>query len=54
MLRVANAPCSWGVIENIEGERYDYVRVLDEIAASGYGRDRNWAIGNSCLPTRHS
>lgn len=36
MLRVANAPCSWGVIENIEGERYDYVRVLNEIAATGY------------------
>ena len=36
MLQVANAPCSWGVIENIEGDRYDYARVLDEIAASGY------------------
>ena len=36
MLRVANAPCSWGVIENIEGERYDYVRVLNEIAETGY------------------
>ena len=36
MIRVANAPCSWGVIENIEGERYDYVRVLDEIQATGY------------------
>ncbi len=36
MLRVANAPCSWGVIENVEGERYDYVRVLNEIAATGY------------------
>ncbi len=36
MLQVANAPCSWGVIENIAGERYDYTRVLDEIAASGY------------------
>lgn len=36
MLRVANAPCSWGVIENIEGERYDYVRVLDELAGTGY------------------
>ena len=36
MLKVANAPCSWGVIENIAGERYDYARVLDEIAASGY------------------
>ena len=36
MLRAANAPCSWGVIENIAGERYDYARVLDEMAASGY------------------
>lgn len=36
MLRVANAPCSWGVIENIEGERFDYVRVLNELAATGY------------------
>ena len=36
MQRVANAPCSWGVIENIAGERYDYARVLDEIALSGY------------------
>ena len=36
MLRVANAPCSWGVIENIEGERSDYVRVLNELAATGY------------------
>ena len=36
MLQVANAPCSWGVIENIEGERFDYSRVLDEIAASGF------------------
>jgi inosose dehydratase len=36
MLKVANAPCSWGVIEGIEGERYDYVRVLDEMSATGY------------------
>ena len=36
MYRVANAPCSWGVIENIAGERYDYVRVLNEIAETGY------------------
>ena len=36
MIQVANAPCSWGIIENIEGERYDYVRVLDELAATGY------------------
>jgi inosose dehydratase len=36
MLRVANAPCSWGVIENIEGERGGYSRVLDEMQQTGY------------------
>jgi len=36
MLQVANAPCSWGVIENIEGQRYDYVRVLNELKETGY------------------
>ncbi len=36
MIQVANAPCSWGVIENIAGERTDYVRVLDEMQATGY------------------
>lgn len=36
MIRVANAPCSWGVIENIEGERGGYARVLDEMHATGY------------------
>jgi inosose dehydratase len=36
MIRIANAPCSWGVIENLEGERGNYVRVLDEIRDTGY------------------
>lgn len=36
MIKVANAPCSWGVIENVEGERGGYVRVLDEMQDSGY------------------
>lgn len=36
MIRVANAPCSWGVIENVEGERGGYARVIDEMQASGY------------------
>lgn len=36
MTRVANAPCSWGVIENIEGERTTWEQVLDEIAGTGY------------------
>jgi inosose dehydratase len=36
MIRVANAPCSWGVIENVAGETGGYGRVLDEMAAAGY------------------
>ncbi len=33
---VGNAPCSWGVIENVEGERGGYARVLDEMQAASY------------------
>lgn len=36
MIQVANAPCSWGVIENVEGERGGYARVLDEMHEAGY------------------
>lgn len=36
MLQVANAPCSWGVIENIAGERTTYAQVLDEMRQTGY------------------
>jgi inosose dehydratase len=38
MIRVANAPCSWGVIERThEDERvYGYARVLDEMQATGF------------------
>ena len=37
MIRVANAPCSWGALEfEGMGESYPYDRVLDEIAATGY------------------
>jgi inosose dehydratase len=36
MIRVANAPCSWGVIENVAGERGGYLQVLNEMQASGY------------------
>lgn len=35
-LRVANAPCSWGVIENVAGETGGYRQVLDEMAETGY------------------
>jgi inosose dehydratase len=34
--RVANAPCSWGVIEGIDGDRDQYRRVLDEMHETGY------------------
>lgn len=38
MIRVANAPCSWGVIERThEDERsYGYARVLDEMRDTGF------------------
>ncbi len=35
-IRVGNAPCSWGVIENVAGERGGYVRVLDEMHEAGF------------------
>lgn len=37
MIQVANAPCSWGVLEfGLEGETPGYVRVLDEMSRAGY------------------
>ncbi len=37
MIRVANAPCSWGVLEfESKSASPGYTQVLDEIAASGY------------------
>jgi inosose dehydratase len=36
MIRIGNAPCSWGVIENVQGSRTTWETVLDEIAATGY------------------
>jgi inosose dehydratase len=36
MVRIANAPCSWGVIEGIEGDRAGYVRVIDDMQETGY------------------
>jgi inosose dehydratase len=37
-LQIANAPCSWGVLEFEEhaAAGYDYSRVLDEMRAAGY------------------
>ena len=37
MIRVANAPCSWGALEfDGVGQAAPWDRVLDEIAATGY------------------
>lgn len=37
MIKVANAPCSWGVLEfDLAGEAAGYEQVLDEMAATGY------------------
>jgi inosose dehydratase len=36
MFRIANAPCSWGVIEGIDGERGGYVQVINEMQQTGY------------------
>ena len=37
MMRIANAPCSWGVLEfDLDGEAASYAQVLDEIRETGY------------------
>ena len=37
MLKIANAPCSWGVLEfDLDGEAAGYAQVLDEMQATGY------------------
>ncbi len=34
--KLANAPCSWGTIENTAGGRVPYAQMLDELAAAGF------------------
>jgi inosose dehydratase len=37
MIKVANAPCSWGVLEfDLDGKAAGYAQVLDEMAETGY------------------
>lgn len=37
MIKIANAPCSWGVLEfDLEGEAAGYAQVLNEMQATGY------------------
>ena len=45
MIQVANAPCSWGVIENTEGERKTYLDVINEMSAAGYAGNRAGRLG---------
>jgi len=37
MIKIANAPCSWGVLEfELEGEDAGFAQVLDEMQGTGY------------------
>ena len=37
MIKIANAPCSWGVLEfELEGEAAGFAQVLDEMRGTGY------------------
>ena len=37
MIKIANAPCSWGVLEfDLEGEKLGYSQFLDEVKETGY------------------
>ena len=37
MIEIANAPCSWGVLEfDLAGSSPDYAQVLDEMRETGY------------------
>lgn len=37
MIKIANAPCSWGVLEfELDGEAAGFARVLDEMQETGY------------------
>jgi inosose dehydratase len=37
MIKIANAPCSWGVLEfDLEGKAAGFAQVLDEIRETGY------------------
>lgn len=36
MLKIANAPCSWGVLEDARGATISFAQVLDEMRETGY------------------
>jgi inosose dehydratase len=36
-MKIANAPCSWGILEfGLDGETDDYKKMLDEMSSTGY------------------
>ena len=52
MIKIANAPCSWGALEfelEEKSEEIGFEQVLDEIKATGY-LGTNLEIGVLCLP----
>ncbi|MCX6020079.1 MAG: sugar phosphate isomerase/epimerase [Chloroflexi bacterium] len=36
MIRIGNAPCSWGTLENQEASPIGFAQMLDELVAAGY------------------
>ena len=45
-MKIANAPCSWGVLEfELDGEAPGYAQVLDEMHTIGYPRHRIRRLG---------
>lgn len=37
MIKIANAPCSWGILEfDLQGQAFGFGQVLDEMQATGY------------------
>lgn len=51
MIKIANAPCSWGVLEfDLEGQAAGYTQVLDEMVETGYAGTElgDWGF----MPTR--
>ncbi len=46
MIKIANAPCSWGVLEfDLEGKAAGYAQVLDEMVETGYAGHRTGRLG---------
>jgi hypothetical protein len=38
MIKIANVPCLWGILEfDLKGEVAEYAQVLNEMQATGYG-----------------